>query len=138
MRIVPVLLVLAIASAFGLWRKRADGRVRAVISDADTSPFSAFGALGSRATIVQFSSSVCAPCRAAKAVAREVVTTVPGVTHIEIDAERHLDLVREHGIMRTPTVLVLDGAGRLSARIAGVPRRDELIEALDDRRFENL
>ena len=71
-------------------------------------------------------------------IASDIVATVPGVTHIEIDAESHMDLVQEHGIMRTPTLLVLDGQGRLSARIAGVPRKDELLIALDDRRFENL
>lgn len=133
-----VFIVILLASAFGLWRRRTDGRVRSVTDGEDASPFAAFGTLGSRATIVQFSSAVCAPCRATKAIARDVAATVPGVTHIEIDAERHLDLVRAHGIMRTPTVLVLDGRGRLSARIAGVPKRDDLIEALDDRRFENL
>ena len=37
---------------------------------------------------------------------------VDGVSHVEIDAEDQLDLVRELGILKTPTVLVLDAAGR--------------------------
>ena len=151
-----VIGVLALATAFGLWRRHTDGRVRLVVpaeptasseqsvaegvaaEQAPASPFADFGELGERATIVQFSARVCAPCRAAKVIASDIVATVPGVTHIEIDAESHMDLVQEHGIMRTPTLLVLDGQGRLSARIAGVPRKDELLIALDDRRFENL
>ena len=36
---------------------------------------------------------------------------VPGVTHVEIDAEHHLDLVRRVGVLRTPTTLVLDARG---------------------------
>lgn len=138
--VVWVVVVLAAASAFGLWRQRSDGRVRAVTTSTApaASPFAAHGELGERATLVQFSATVCAPCRAAKAVARDVVTLMPGVRHIEINAEHHLELVREFGIMRTPTILVLDGEGRLSARIAGVPRKDELLIALDDRRYENL
>lgn len=135
---VTVIVVLVLASAFGVWRRLADGRVRRIADAVDTTPFAAFGPLGSRATIVQFSSTFCAPCRAAKAVARDIVSTMTGVTHLEIDAERHLELATAHGVQRTPTVLVLDGRGRLSARIVGVPKRDALLEALDDRRFENL
>ncbi len=37
---------------------------------------------------------------------------VPGVTHVEIDAEARLDLVRALEILKTPTVLVLDADGR--------------------------
>lgn len=141
-----VIGVLAVASAFGIWRRRSDGRVRviAVKPVADTEPtdassaFSAFGEMGAYATIVQFSATVCAPCRAAKVIAAEVAQQVAGVTHVEINAEENMELVREFGIMRTPTILVLDGQGRLSARISGVPRRDELLVALDDRRFEDI
>lgn len=141
-----VIVVLALASAFGLWRQRTDGRVRMVESETVTersdvppvSPFAAFGQMGEHATIVQFSATVCAPCRAAKVIAGEVAQQVPGVTHVEINAEEQMELVKEFGIMRTPTILVLDGQGRLSARISGVPRRDELLVALDDRRFEDI
>jgi hypothetical protein len=61
----------------------------------------------------------------------DVASKVDGVEHIEIDAEAHLDLVREIGILRTPTTLVLDGAGRITARASGVPRREQVLAALD-------
>lgn len=140
--LILVVAVLVVSAAFGVWRRQTDGRVRRIApSDgpaAPVSPFAAFGAIGEHATIVQFSATVCAPCRAAKAIARDVASLVPGVTHVEVNAEANMELVREFGITRTPTILVLDGAGRLSARIAGVPRKDELLVALDDRRFEDL
>jgi hypothetical protein len=59
-----------------------------------------------------------------------VAAVVPGVEHLEIDAEHHLDLVRRLGILRTPTTLVLDGAGSEVARAAGAPRKEQVIAAL--------
>ncbi|MFF9864598.1 TlpA family protein disulfide reductase [Streptomyces sp. NPDC013953] len=86
--------------------------------------------LGERATLVQFSSAFCQPCRATRRTLAEVAEMVPGVTHVEIDAEGHLALVRALGIVRTPTVLVLDRDGRIVRRAAGQPRRADVIAAL--------
>ncbi|MET8893127.1 TlpA family protein disulfide reductase [Streptomyces albogriseolus] len=86
--------------------------------------------LGERATLVQFSSAFCAPCRATRRVLGEVADMVPGVTHVEIDAEARLDLVRRLGVERTPTVLVLDAEGRVVRRAAGQPRKADVIAAL--------
>ncbi|WP_018534720.1 MULTISPECIES: thioredoxin family protein [unclassified Streptomyces] len=88
--------------------------------------------LGERATLVQFSSAFCAPCRATRRVLDEVAAMVPGVSHIEIDAEARLDLVRAVGIARTPTVLVLDARGREVRRAAGQPRKADVIAALGE------
>lgn len=86
--------------------------------------------LGERATLVQFSSAFCAPCRATRRVLAEVADMVPGVSHIEIDAEDRLDLVRAAGVVKTPTVLVLDAEGREVRRAAGQPRKIDVIAAL--------
>lgn len=86
--------------------------------------------MGERATLVQFSSAFCAPCRATRRVLGEVADMVPGVTHVEIDAEARLDLVRRLGVERTPTVLVLDADGRVVRRAAGQPRKADAIAAL--------
>ena len=87
--------------------------------------------LGERATLLQFSSAFCQPCRVTTVVLADVASKVDGVEHIEIDAESHLDLVREIGILRTPTTLVLDREGRITARASGVPRKDQVLAALD-------
>ncbi|MFE0964399.1 thioredoxin family protein [Streptomyces fungicidicus] len=89
-------------------------------------------ALGERATLVQFSTAFCAPCRATRRVLAEVAALVPGVTHVEIDAEARLDLVRRLEIQRTPTVLVLDARGRVVRRAAGQPRKADVIAALGE------
>lgn len=89
-------------------------------------------ALGERATLLQFSSAFCAPCRATRRVLGEVAAVVPGVAHVEIDAEEHLDLVRRLGILRTPTTLVLDATGQEVRRAAGAPRRADVLGALSE------
>ncbi|MFH9979338.1 MULTISPECIES: TlpA family protein disulfide reductase [unclassified Streptomyces] len=88
--------------------------------------------LGTRATLVQFSSAFCAPCRATRRILGEVAGLVPGVAHVEVDAEARLDLVRALGILRTPTVLVLDADGRVVRRAAGQPRKADVIAALGE------
>ncbi|MET9853794.1 thioredoxin family protein [Streptomyces sp. NPDC006450] len=85
---------------------------------------------GERATLVQFSSAFCQPCRATRRILEEVAAMVTGVRHIEIDAEKNLDLVRALGIEKTPTVLVLDAAGLIVRRAAGMPRKADVIAAL--------
>ncbi|MFF8258613.1 TlpA family protein disulfide reductase [Streptomyces virginiae] len=85
---------------------------------------------GRRATLVQFSSAFCQPCRATRRILAEVSAMVEGVAHIEIDAEERLDLVRALGIEKTPTVLVLDAAGRIVRGAAGMPRKADVIAAL--------
>lgn len=86
--------------------------------------------LGERATLVQFSTAFCQPCRATRRVLAEVASMVGGVAHLEIDAEARLDLVRRLAIVRTPTVLVLDAEGNEIRRATGQPRTADVIAAL--------
>jgi thiol-disulfide isomerase/thioredoxin len=134
---------LVAATAFGLYRAARDGRFRGThaVRGAGSEPQAAVtesvlaGAdldheLGERATLLQFSSAFCAPCRATRRILTEVVDVVPGVVHVEVDAEQHLDLVRRLGVLRTPTTLILDGAGREVSRAAGAPTKDAVLATL--------
>ncbi|MGW4947470.1 TlpA family protein disulfide reductase [Actinoplanes sp. NPDC004185] len=85
-----------------------------------------------QATLLQFSSAFCAPCRAVRRVSGEVAALLPGVRHVEVDAESHLDAVRALGIWRTPTLLVLDAEGRVAKRATGVPGKAQLIAVLGE------
>jgi thiol-disulfide isomerase/thioredoxin len=140
---VAILLVaLVAATAFALWRRRADGRLRAVPnapasstpipSDADGAfPVARLGiTTGERATLVQFSTAFCQPCRATRRVLSEVAALVDGVVAVEVDAEAHLDVVRQLAVMRTPTVFVLDRSGRVRQRASGQPRKADVIAAI--------
>ncbi|QFZ79114.1 thioredoxin [Streptomyces fagopyri] len=132
--LVVCMVVLAAASGYGLLHQRRSGRVRVRGRDGGKRLGAAeLGeGLGERATLVQFSSAFCAPCRATRRVLAEVAGLVPGVSHVEIDAEDHLDLVRELDILKTPTVLVLDAEGRIVRRATGQPRKADVIAALGE------
>jgi hypothetical protein len=151
---------IVVALAFGGFRALTDGRFRGthavrgadaphggppanheeeqvgVADEPEESAWTQVGAaaagteLGERATLVQFSSAFCAPCRATRRVLSDVAGGVPGVVHLEIDAEHHLDVVRRLGILRTPTTLVLDPRGREVARAAGAPRKEQVLAAI--------
>ena len=87
--------------------------------------------LGERATLVQFSSAFCSPCRATRVLLTDVAASAAGVVTVDIDAESHLQLVRDLSVMRTPTVLVLDADGAVTTRASGLPRREQVLAALE-------
>ncbi len=154
-----LLVAVVVALGFGGYRAATDGRFRGThrirhVEDAppDPHPDGAAAApvtgpaadsvwarvaavvpeveAGTRGTLLQFSSAFCAPCRSTRRLLGEVAEMVPGVTHVEVDAEHHLDLVRHLGIMRTPTTLVLDAGGHEVSRAAGVPAKPQVVAAL--------
>jgi thiol-disulfide isomerase/thioredoxin len=143
--LIALAAALAVAAAVGLAWQRANGRMRGVgrrgaarrrpdARASGTGPLMT-GAelgepLGQRATLVQFSTAFCAPCRATRRILDEVAGMTEGVTHVEIDAESHLDLVRRLDIRRTPTVIVLGPDGRVAGRASGQPRKADVIAAL--------
>ncbi|MEO3854648.1 thioredoxin family protein [Acrocarpospora sp. B8E8] len=126
-------VTLVAGTLLGLVLRRRDGRWRAAKAKARRGRASRvdFGEpLGERATLVQFSTAFCAPCRATRRVLGEVAGMVPGVRHIEIDAESRLDLVRTFDVLRTPTTLILDSSGNIVKRASGLPRKADVIAAL--------
>ncbi len=129
--LIACVVVLGAATAVGLdWRRR-QGRLRASGQERVTE--TELGQpLGARATLVQFSTAFCAPCRATRRVLAEVAGMTDGVAHVEIDAEAHLDLVRQLDIYRTPTVLVLGPEGFVARRASGQPRKADVIAALGE------
>jgi len=133
--IVLLMVVVALTTVAGLVHRSRDGRVRAAkpARSAGTliDELRALGEVpGERATLLQFSSAFCSPCRATRRVLGEVVAMVDGVRHVEVDAEQHLDLVRRLGIVTTPTTLVLDADAREVKRASGQPRKADVLAAL--------
>jgi thiol-disulfide isomerase/thioredoxin len=131
---IVVAAVLALATVGGLTLRRRDGRLAPAARSAARHQ-SLTGAelgqpLGSRATLLQFSSSFCAPCRAARQLLADVAARDTGVTHVEIDVADRLDLVRLLDVRRTPTVFVLGPQGQVTRRASGLPRREDVVEAV--------
>jgi thiol-disulfide isomerase/thioredoxin len=140
--LIALATALVVASALGLVLRRRAGRFGAarvspvppgmpdgphpdVLTEADLG-----GPLGRQATLVQFSTAFCAPCRPTRQVLAQVAGMVDGVTHVEVDAAARLDLVRRLRINSTPTVLVLGPDGAIAKRAVGLPRKADVIAAL--------
>jgi hypothetical protein len=132
-----VIAALALATVFGVWWRRRNGRViaqrpaRPAAADVAGAALARLGVVaGTPATLVQFSSAFCAPCRVARRLCADLADARDGVVHLEVDAESHLDEVRALGIWRTPTVLVVDAHGQIAFRLTGAPTRAGLADAV--------
>lgn len=139
-----LLAALVLVSIVGIWRWGRDGRIRAVrpvaASDAGVGTYEtelgpALADLGlpvpaDRRSVVQFTGPYCAICPQSRTLIERVLADHPGIPLVEVDASEHLSAAEVLGIRRTPTVFVLDDAGRPAHRGSGMPREDELRAAL--------
>ncbi len=120
---------LVLATVIGLLMRKGDGRVRTAPSSALPADVQAVVA-PTGVTLVQLSTTFCAPCRHARAVLSNLAERVDGLHHTELDLTERPDLARELSVLRTPTTLAVDGNGTELLRVGGVPKRDELLAAL--------
>src|SRR5579864_4598556 len=131
--LIALAAALLVATVLGVALRRRAGRFRpgapraaasgdGVLTEADLGV-----SLGRRATLVQFSTAFCAPCRPTRQILTQVAGMVDGVTHVEIDAAERLDLVRRLRISSSPTVLVLGPDGAIVKRAVGLPRKADVI-----------
>lgn len=125
-------VVMVLATIYGYWYRHRDGRVKSRSEGESRLRLDSaeIGPLGERATLVQFSSAFCTPCRATRVILGEVAAATSGVRHIDIDAEHELALVRKVGILSTPTTLILDSQGYEIARAVGAPRKAQVEASL--------
>lgn len=131
--LVPILFIFTLASAYGIWYRSSRGKVKSSARAASVAIDSALlgGELGDEATLVQFSSAFCTPCRMTRTLITDVIADMPGVRHLDIDAEKNLELVRKLDIRSTPTTLFLDKSGVERGRAVGAPKRSQLVEAIE-------
>lgn len=132
-RVVVVLGLLTGATLFGLWWRARNGRIATLQPKSQQQPREhqvwrelGFDPAEARLTMVQFSTAFCQPCRATRVILADVAGELPGVRHLDVDAESHLDVVRTLDIRRTPTVLLVDAAGAIVGRAAGQPRKADV------------
>jgi thiol-disulfide isomerase/thioredoxin len=125
-----LLILLALATGIGFRLKATQGRIKQK-KGLQISASEIGTSLGDRATVVQFSTTFCSSCRAAKVLISDVVSKRSDVKYVEIDAESNLELVRKLDIRSTPTTLFLDKKGFEIARAVGAPKRDQITAAIN-------
>jgi thiol-disulfide isomerase/thioredoxin len=132
--VVTAILVglVAVATALGLVWRTTNGRVRTTNGAVN---FAAVDLpevpLTGRATLLQFSTQVCAPCVPTRRILGEIASQTDGVAHVDLDLTHRPDLAARFNVLQTPTTLILDGAGVIRARIGGAPRLADVRAALD-------
>ena len=129
---LAIALILALASIYGLWYQAKSGKIKSSkAKSASLSSEDIGSGLGTRVTLLQFSSAFCTPCRATRALLTDISSGLDGVKHIDIDAEDNLELVRRLDIRTTPTTLILDKYGIEVGRAVGAPKRGEVLASLE-------
>ena len=120
---------LVLATVAGLVMKTRNGRVREAPASGLPADVQAL-VEPAGVTLVQLSTTFCAPCRQTRVLLSDLAARTDGLHHTELDLTDRPDLARELSVLRTPTTLAVDGRGTELLRIGGVPRRAELLEAL--------
>ena len=122
---------LVAAAAVGVLLKARNGRVREA-KPARELPGPVTAALDPDAavTLVQISTTFCAPCRHAKAVLGHLAERTDGLHHVELDVTNQPEVAQSLSVLRTPTTIALTPDGRELLRVGGVPKGPELLDAL--------
>lgn len=123
---------LAVAGAIGVLLKVREGRIsrRDSVKSSGDLPAPVRDLLVPGVTLVQLSTTFCAPCRHAKVVLSDLADRTEGLSHAELDVTDLPDVAAQLGVMRTPTTLALTADGVEVLRVGGVPKRDTLLAAL--------
>lgn len=123
--------VLVAASAVGLLLRARNGRVREAKPVRELpGPVTAVLDPASAVTLVQISTTFCAPCRHAKAVLEPLAERTDGLHHVELDVTNQPEVAQSLSVLRTPTTIALTPDGRELLRVGGVPKGPELLDAL--------
>jgi len=80
-------------------------------------------ALGTEATLLQFSTRACTRCPGVHRTLADVARGRRGVVHLDVDLTHRPDIARHFRVMQTPTTLVLDKHGVVQTRFGGIPGR---------------
>ena len=112
MRTLPLLgLILVLTSVFGIYYRSKNGVIRKKrrlhISQGEFA-----GSYGSRATILQFSTTFCSQCRAAKSLIADVIKNQSDISYIEIDAESNLDTPSKSRPFASTCIVAAERAAR--------------------------
>jgi thiol-disulfide isomerase/thioredoxin len=123
---------LVVVGALGALLRVREGRIKAAKAEPSPLPGPVRELLdpASPVTLVQLSTTFCAPCRHARALLTDLAGRTDGLHHVELDITDLPEVASELGVLRTPTTLALAPSGTELLRVGGVPKRDTLLAAL--------
>ncbi|CCH35417.1 thioredoxin family protein [Actinosynnema sp. NPDC047251] len=126
--------VVAVVAAVGVLLRVRDGRVRTGKEQRVDLPREVRELLdpGTPVTLVQISTTFCAPCRHTRVLLADLAERTEGLRHVDLDVTNLPEVAAGLGVLRTPTTLALDARGTELLRVGGVPKRDALLAALRD------
>ncbi|QFU94382.1 thioredoxin family protein [Amycolatopsis sp. YIM 10] len=144
---------LVVATAAGLALQRRNGRIKlAEPASGPTEPETEPGNEAARAgktgrelpapvaaaldpaaavTLVQISTTFCAPCRQTKALLTHLAGQTDGLRHVDLDVTNQPEVAQRLGVLRTPTTVAYAPDGRELLRVGGIPKAPELLKALE-------
>lgn len=82
--------------------------------------------LGARATLLQFSTEMCARCPGVHRVLGSIADAHDGVLHLDVDLTHRPDIAKHFHVLQTPTTLILDRDGVIQTRFGGTPNRSAI------------
>lgn len=83
--------------------------------------------------VLKFYSKTCAPCKFMAPIIDQVVEET-GADLISVDIEEDLDpeyeLVNQYGVMKVPTIIILNETGGRDGEFLGITPKDVILEAI--------
>jgi thiol-disulfide isomerase/thioredoxin len=125
--LIGLALLLVLTVGVGVFLRWRQGRPRRHIPHEVVDP-ARLGAdgLGESATLLQFSTELCARCPGVHRTLAAVADRHEGVRHLDVDLTHRPDIAKHFHVLQTPTTLILDRDGVVQTRFGGAPNRDVL------------
>lgn len=125
--LIALAVLLAATVALGVYLTWRQSRARRNVAHEVVEPHR-LGAdgLGEVATLLQFSTEMCARCPGVHRTLAAIADDREGVRHLDVDLTHRPDIAKHFHVLQTPTTLVLDRDGVVRTRFGGTPGRDVL------------
>ena len=125
--LIALAVLLAATVALGVYLTWRQSRARRNVAHEVVEPHR-LGAdgLGEVATLLQFSTEMCARCPGVHRTLAAIADDHAGVRHLDVDLTHRPDIAKHFHVLQTPTTLVLDRDGVVRTRFGGTPGRDVL------------
>ena len=125
--LIALAVLLAATVALGVYLTWRQSRARRHVAHEVVDPHR-LGAdgLGEVATLLQFSTEMCARCPGVHRTLAAIADDHAGVRHLDVDLTHRPDIAKHFHVLQTPTTLVLDRDGVVRTRFGGTPGRDVL------------